>query len=1191
MVHILLIVVGFFQVPAQPVPGRDRSIGLQEGVVATLQGPSICGSSPAVEQQRVTHHITITIPRLVGSRQTVQTEVESKLESGSRFLRDINGEHDISCCVSLTLDRADILEPRPEHADEDQEIIDDLVDVRQGPDGVDDLVQAKVLGAHTVVVVKSWQIVGERGTVQGISYPTIGRSVVIRKATAETWIHEFGHLQGFMGYAGVEDVNKIMYEVLRDPNRREREVGCLDCERFRSVIANRSTVTTDPLNENTPTCQTFGSESPPDGGLAAPTGADSGVSHSSGDDGSAGCFNSSVVGARNPPAFGFWMLALGLIFQSRRRRGRNALGRIASFLTLALSVFGCQATIPSQVSVTTDARVPSADAGPRGCLDEDGDTFGDGCVAGPDCDDTQADIHVGALERCDYLDNDCNGEVDDGTRAGMQCDAGYEGCPLAGMFTCTPSGDETCVATFIPDEICDGLDNDCDGSVDEGDLTGEPECATLLPGTCAAGVVRCDSGDVVCAPLREPSEFEELCNGVDDDCDGLTDEGADGEPLARSCPDDATDVGNCEVGSRVCSNGLLGPCAGAVFPGIETCDGADNDCNDSIDELADCSCAPPSTRECYTGAQNTIDVGECHGGTQSCGTETWGPCEGEVLPTSELCDGLDNDCDGAFDEGLGKGAPCVAGLGSCRAEGTVVCRMDGGVECSADDMSPSDEVCNGADDDCNGVIDDVMGAGVPCISSLGDCAAPGLMICNAETGELQCTGTPGSPHSELCDGRDNDCDGAIDEDLGLGSICTVGIGVCERNGFVVCDDALEATCSATSPGLPGPELCDGLDNDCDGAVDDGLGLGNDCSGVGACGDGIYECSPLHEVVCSTLPGGSEYNAAEHAESYMVCNNVDEDCNGITDDYFRLGSVYALDMPCTASCSGEARDGIYECRSDHSGMQCSADSGGTDTEPDATCDNNDNDCDGTMDNGFGTGTGCTVGVGACEVSGVMVCNEDGDVSFCDADPGLPGTESCNDIDDNCDGATDEGNPGGGGACSLGTGACLDSGTLVCSGGSLVCDATPGTPTSEVCNGIDDDCDGSTDEADSGGPLTQDCYTGAEETEDVGLCHGGTQVCDAGAFGVCVGEVTPVPEICNGLDENCDGVVNDGNPGGGIDCDGPDSDACKEGLTNCVGGAIACSDSTGDTVELCGNSLDDDCDTFTDETAENGGCTPP
>ncbi len=188
------------------------------------------------------------------------------------------------------------------------------------------------------------------------------------------------------------------------------------------------------------------------------------------------------------------------------------------------------------------------------------------------------------------------------------------------------------------------------------------------------------------------------------------------------------------------------------------------------------------------------------------------------------------------------------------------------------------------------------------------------------------------------------------------------------------------------------------------------------------------------------------------------------------------------------------------------------------------------------------------------------------------------ETCNGLDDDCDGKIDEDFPQKGMACNDGElGACLGTGTLVCNGAGsgLECNITNqgATPVPEVCNGADDNCNGAIDEGINCTPgcvptsaidlcngLDDDC-DGAFEEDDgqVGQpcgisnnppCQFGTNACIGGGI-VCVGAIDPQPEVCNGIDDNCDG-----NPDLNAPC--PDPTSCVEGgcRVRCAGGEFPC-----------------------------------
>ena len=189
------------------------------------------------------------------------------------------------------------------------------------------------------------------------------------------------------------------------------------------------------------------------------------------------------------------------------------------------------------------------------------------------------------------------------------------------------------------------------------------------------------------------------------------------------------------------------------------------------------------------------------------------------------------------------------------------------------------------------------------------------------------------------------------------------------------------------------------------------------------------------------------------------------------DSLRIGlpSGQAIEVPlhgtaATPAC--EDKDG------DLHGAGCAAGPDCNESDPDVyagapeTCDGLDEDCDGLHDEDFvGLGALCSVGFGACTADGQKICAKDGGGLTCSVNPATGGSELCNEVDDDCDGATDEDFPSKGKLCAVGKGACAAFDKYVCTadGTALVCNVSPGTPGVELCdNGVDDDCDGITDE---------------------------------------------------------------------------------------------------------------------------------
>ena len=515
-------------------------------------------------------------------------------------------------------------------------------------------------------------------------------------------------------------------------------------------------------------------------------------------------------------------------------------------------------------------------------IDEDGDGF----LSDEDCDDSNSQINPNTPELCDGIDNNCDGNIDEDVLSTFYADSDEDGfgSPNISIEACSPSDGFVSIGTDCNDsdantypgaeELCDGVDNNCDDTIDEG--------------------------------------LGELFY-VDEDRDGFGDE----NQMVDTCQLDvglSTIAGDCDD-----TNANISPIEN------EFCDDIDNNCDGNIDEDVTQRFYLDTDGDSFGSDDNFVDACEIPEGYVTMA----GDCddtESFAHPSAfEICDAIDNNCDGNIDESGAIGSidffEDYDGDGFGNANITVLsCTVPTGYTTNSDDCNDTDglvspdgtETCNQIDDNCDGTVDEeAIDASIWNIDYDSDgfgSSSYTVTQCTQPTGYVadssDCDDTDGlifPGAAESCNQIDDDCDGVIDnqatmnlntyyedtDEDGYGvetqtqEACTLPSGYAEQFGD--CDDE-------NSEAYPSSvELCNEIDDDCDGIVDESDATDAyfyyadiDLDGYGDDTNAIFGCAQPNGYVENNDDCNDASDSISPAATEL-CNSTDDDCNGIIDD--------------------------------------------------------------------------------------------------------------------------------------------------------------------------------------------------------------------------------------------------------------------------------------------------------------------
>ena len=768
---------------------------------------------------------------------------------------------------------------------------------------------------------------------------------------------------------------------------------------------------------------------------------------------------------------------------------------------------------------------------------------------------------------------------------GEICDDGKDN-NLNGVTDCYDL--ESCCGDKACPEVCDGLDNDCNGKVDEGcDDDGDLYCDVSMMVMKGA---KCTNSNVPAEPFKKvkgddctdddgtvnPGAKEICSNGKDDNCSGQEDE-KDAVGCVKYYTD--LDLDDYGTGQPWC---LCAPSGSYKAKVGGDCQDGSKDINPGVPE----QCASVNVDDNCNGSANDVNAVGCKNFYTDLDSDAWG-----TTPFK-----------------------CI-----CVAEGSFKAGKPGDCDDAVSKINPAaPEVCNNIDDNCDGTVDE------GCDDDKDDyCDADfeydptkePILVCPKGAGDTDDNDPEINPAGkEICDDKDNDSDGSTDED-------------CNKDGDTYCDAKIVTVgkpkvCTSGGDDCKDddPKIHPGMKETCDTSYDDNCNdTANDLNATNCTpyfhdGDSDKWGTTSHQCLCvpkdsfkAVNPGDcKDGDPAINPGVQEICDDIDNDCDLVVDN----GCDEDKDGYCNSLAKLVGSPKV--CPS--GGGDCDDTDGNVNPAKAEICGNGkDDNCNGSQndqgavgcanhwpdadDDAFGDNSVSPQCL--CEAKGAIKATNNGDCNDKSADVNPLISEKCDDLDNDCDGKTDEGcdddkdgycdaimeTVGSPAICQKGSGDCNDEDPNVYKGKS-----------SEICDGKDDDCNGV---ADNGCDKDQDGFCDGAKivaSPPPPVCAKGGGDCDDLNY-----DANPAAtEVCNNsIDDNCNGSTNDEKAVGCSDFyfDG-DGDKFGLNLSKCLctgAGAYTaakggdCKDDNDkihpDAVEVC-DSADNNCDGAADEAGAQG-----